>query len=424
MNARNIDRARARLARALGLLSLVSSTAYAQAEAARIHPGTFSLKVDNYSGQKMAPGPARTAAYADAQRVLDILRADAALANPVGYSVAAYRIATDRVPSDAPGMPYHSAVFGALNYFWVEPNGTIELHGGSVPFHVAINTVGDPAEIEDPEVEADGGPRVMLTLKKTGEFRGRPVYNGSCTYITRRPVPPVIPVTQERFLTLELLKAKGNSTRHEGQRQATTTTPTSDALQKFLRERPQREAANKKTLDALRAAGTDAATIQQVSTAFQDAEKQQEAGLRSAAAGGADQNYQDILERAREGEAQGIARIQAQLDALSPSEKKSPAYLIGEGRDSYKLGTKDDEDAILAMQPNAASYDASLPASQPQVLWICIHGLQGVVDSSEYDNYAGDSREQSKQTSELRVADGVKIRDKLDWAALEALVKP
>jgi len=94
--------------------------------------------------------------------------------------------------------------------------------------------------------------------------------------------PPVVPLTKERYYTLELLKAKAASSFHAGQHAATTSTPASDGLQKFLRDRPQREASNRKTIDALRAAGADAATIQQMTDAFHEAEKQQEAGLRGA----------------------------------------------------------------------------------------------------------------------------------------------
>jgi hypothetical protein len=54
---------------------------------------------------------------------------------------------------------------------------------------------------------------------------------------------------------------------------------------------------------------------------------------------------------------------------------------------------------------------------------VCLPGLQGVVDST-YQMYAGDEREQEKQTAERRLADAIRIRDKLNWAALEALVKP
>ena len=59
----------------------------------------------------------------------------------------------------------------------------------------------------------------------------------------------------------------------------------------------------------------------------------------------------------------------------------------------------------------------------PQVLWVCLPGLQGVVDST-YQTYAGEEREQEKVIAERRLADAIRIRDKLNWAALEALVKP
>ena len=411
---------------ALGILAPMAADAQ-RADAARTHAGTLSTKPDQESGKRITDPAQRAAAFAAAQRVLDVLRRDPALASPVGFDVVLRRLASARLPGDAPGMPYHSAVLGALDYYAMESDGRggqrLTRDGGSVPFHVAVNDVGSAADIESTDAEADGGPRVMLDLKKTGEFRGRPVYNGACTYISRRSAPPVVPLTQERYLTLELLKAKGEASRHEGQRQASTTAPTNDALQRFLRERPQREAQNRQTIDAMRKAGADAATIRTMTDAFRDAEKQQEAALRGASTGGADQNYQDILKRAREGEAGNVAEIQTRLDALSPAERKAPAYLVDHGRGTYTLGSADDADAILAMQPNPAFYDASLSPAIPQVLWICIPGLQGVADSS-YERLAGDSREEEKRTSELRAADAVRIRDKLDWAALEALVKP
>ena len=75
------------------------------------------------------------------------------------------------------------------------------------------------------------------------------------------------------------------------------------------------------------------------------------------------------------------------------------------------------------MQPNPAFYDASLSPNLPQVLWICLPGLQGVADST-YQTYAGEEREQERATAERHLADAIRVRDKLDWAALEALVKP
>jgi len=75
------------------------------------------------------------------------------------------------------------------------------------------------------------------------------------------------------------------------------------------------------------------------------------------------------------------------------------------------------------MQPNPAFYDASLSPNIPQVLWICLPGLQGVIDST-YQMYAGEEREQEKATAERRLADAIRIRNGLDWAALEALLRP
>jgi len=411
---------------ALAVAALLSSNALAQGDP-KTHPGSLSIKPDVHLGKEIPAGPQRTAAFAAAQSVLDVLRTDAALTSPVGYTVVVRRLASARLPADAPGMPYHAAILGALDYFGLEDNGRggkeIGPTGGTVPFHVAVNTFGDQGEIESTDEEVDHGPRVLYDLKETGKFRGRPVYNGACTYIAHRPVPPLIPLTKERYYTLELITARSRSASHKTQQAAETSTPTNDALQRFLRDRPKREASNRQTIDAVRKMGGDTATIRQMTEAFRDAETQQEAALRSAAANGTDERYQDIVKQGREGEAANIAQLQAKLDALSPEERKSPAYLVDHGRGMYTLGAKDDEGVMLPVQPNPAFYDQSIAPSVPQLLWVCLPGLQGVVDST-YQMYAGDEREQEKQTAERRLADAVRIRDKLNWAALEALVKP
>ncbi len=404
----------------------LSNRAGAQADP-NTHPGALSTKPDVGYGKQMPAGPQRTAALAEAQSVLDVLRTDAALTSPVGYAVVVKRLASARLPGDAPGMPYHAAVLGAINYFGWEDDGhggkQIGLTGGIVPFHVAINTFGDQGEIESNDDEVDHGPRILYDLKETGEFRGRPVYNGACTYVSHRPVPPLIPLSRERYYKLELIKARGDSVKFASDRAKETSTPSRDALARFLHDRPEREAANKKTIDAIRKMGGDTSAIRQMNEVFAQTEKEQEAGLRAAAAGGADSKYQEIIEQGRQGQIAHITQLQETLDQMSPADRKSPSYLIDHGRGMYTPGSKGDDGWFLPMQPNPAFYDQSIPPSTPQMLWVCLPGLQGVIDST-YQMYAGDEQEQEKKTAERRLADAIRIRDKLNWPALEALVKP
>jgi hypothetical protein len=411
---------------ALAAAGLLSTGALAQGDP-KTHPGSLTVKPDVFSGKQIPVGPQRAAALAEAQSVLDVLRGDVALTSPIGFAVVVKRLASARLPGDAPGMPYHAAVLGSIDYFGLEDDGhggkDIGLNGGIVPFHVAINAFGDEGAIVSTDEEVDHGPRVLYDLKETGKFRGRPVYNGACTYISHRPVPPLVPLTLERYYTLELIKARAAQSQFARDRATQTKTPAQDALQRFLKDRPEREASNQKMIDAVRKMGADQATIQQMTQTFRDTEKEQEAGLRAAAAGNADQKYQEIIEDGRQQQDAGIAQMQAKLDALSPEERKSPAYLIDHGRSIYTLGTKDDESMVLPMQPNPAFYDQSISPSVPQLLWFCLPGLQGVVDST-YQMYAGNEREEEKRTAERRLADAMRIRDKLNWAALEALVKP
>lgn len=415
-----------RLIAALTSAGLLSTSALAQGDP-KTHPGSLTIKPDVFSGKQIATGPQRAAALAEAQSVLEILRGDAALTSPIGYAVVVKRLASARLPGDAPGMPYHAAVLGAINYFGLEDDGhggkEIGLNGGIVPFHVAINAFGDEGAIVSTDEEVDHGPRVLYDLRETGTFRGRPVYNGACTYISRRPVPPLVPLSMERYYTLELIKARAAQSRFASDRATQTKTPAQDALQRFLHDRPEREASNQNMIDGLRKMGADQAAIQQMTQTLRDTEKEQEAGLRAAAASNADHTYQANIEDARQHQDEAIAQMQAKLDALSPEERKSPAYLIDHGRSMYTLGNKDDEGMVLPMQPNPAFYDQSISPSVPQLLWFCLPGLQGVVDST-YQMYAGDEREQEKRTAERRLADAIRIRDKLNWTALEGLVKP
>ena len=402
---------------------------------ARTHPGSLRV-TSEIAGARGLTMAQRAAATAVTDRIVAILRRDPAIAHPVGYSVVLKSTARVRLPGDAPGMPFHSIVFGVVKYFETTDNGrggrdVVEGNGG-FDFQIAVNAAGYREEMEGTDSEPDRKPRIMgadpantSVYRVTGTFRGRPIYGGSCTYLTNRTVPPIVPVTKERYLTVELLKMRATSARHDAQRAAQTSTPSNDALQRFLRDRPAREASNRQIIATLRQSGADSAQIRQATEAFRAAEAQQEAALRANIAGGTDQRIRDATQAGRAGEADRIAKAQSDLDALSPADRRSQAIVVPAERDQFTLAETVDTIGQPLVQPNAAFYDASLPPDAPQLLWICADHLQGLEDKS-YDRLAEGSAEwlEEKARNERRVHDVVQIRDQLDWAALHALIKP
>lgn len=397
-------------------------------------PGSLRIvnEIANAQGISVAQ---RTAAAATSNRIVAVLRRDPAIASPVGYAVTIREAAFPRLAGDPPGVPYHLVLYGRARYFeWKnESRGGrhVELGNGGFDFTIGVNAAGYAAELDGADDEPDRGPRIMGAdeggndvYRVTGSFRGHPIYGGSCTYLSHRAPPPVIPVTKERYLSIELLRRRGTESRHANQRAGSGQYSSNSQLQQFLHDRPAREASNKKTLDAMKTAGASTDQLREAAAAFDQMEKQQEAALRKATSDGTDQRMQEIVEAGQRGEASGIASKQAELDALSPAERRSPVALIARGRGEFSIGDISDTTTLPLVQPNTAFYDASLGADVPQLIWFCAYHFQGLEDKT-YERLAeGDERNQEKAWNARRIRDVARLRDQLDWAALDALVKP
>jgi hypothetical protein len=121
-----------------------------------------------------------------------------------------------------------------------------------------------------------------------------------------------------------------------------------------------------------------------------------------------------------------LRTLEAQLHGLSAAERQKPVAVEVHGTEwnwaTDEVADIDAADSDPLVQINPAFYDKSAAPSVPQLIWICLPGLQGNVDTG-YERYAGDTRDQEQRKAERRVHDAVLIRDNLDWAALEALVR-
>jgi hypothetical protein len=390
-----------------------SHACLAQGDAAAKHAGSLVVRPDEQLGLVVPSLAQRRTLFAAADALLAILRRNDALQHPLGYALVLHRAAgvtTTGGDTIAPGLPPHYGVVGDLSYYAVSDDGQITDGGGLVPIEFMVNTVG---RIEDAEVVTpalDHGPPVLQDYRVTSQFRGHPVYNGECVLISRRPnVPPFVPLTQERYISLQILKAQADSARHDAQHREDSGNTSSSALAAWIKDRPRRETDMRATYDAVKK--FDAKSADDMLKAWKQSEVDAEANLRSAAGSGADQRIKEIERQGTVGEGQRIAALRAQLDALTPAERKAPAAILQLGVDGEKLTPVGDPEALPLVQLNPAYFDKTLPVDTPQLVTVCIPGFQADVAVTK------------TEWNDQRARDAALIRDHLDWAALEALVK-
>lgn len=401
--------------------------------AAATHPGTLATSPDQQLGLKVASPTQRTAAFAAADAVMAILRRDAALAAPVGYAVGLRRVAgiSETTPGGQPiDGSLHFGVTGSMVYYVTEDDG----HGGTkfdsrgdiVPFSVVVNAPGGLTDAEELRTELDNGPSVLGHVRQTGTFRGHPIYNGNCVVISGRPIAPFVPLTMERYSRLVILGYRADSASNaERQRQSAATQASEDAKNNSSAEKAKRDANTKATYEAIKK--MDPASAEQFLQATRQAEAQMQAAMNDPSVRQGDSAVAELVRRAPIEEGKHLQELQAKLDAMSAADRRVPVAVIIHGPSwdfhSDELYDINDPESSPLVQLNPAFFDRSRPVTAPQIITVCIPGIQGLENKS-YEMYAGDEREQDRVKLEHRTRDVVQIRDHLDWAALEALVKP
>lgn len=415
------------IATALGSACLCVNAAHAQGTGAALtHPGVLAVNADQALG-KSAPVAQRKALFAAADKLLSILRADEGIVHPIGYAVIASRVAgiayvdgEDDKP--VPNLPAHFGVTGRVSYYSVSSTGAMELGGGRVPMSVIANGIGRVEDVETIPPQLDNGPPLLSGYRVTGQFRGHPIYNRECVVVTGRPGLPLVPVAKERYLRLVILGMRADSTRHAAQYKETAAAMPDDPYAAWVRDRPKREADMRKSYEEIKKISPEAA--QSVLDAF----KQQEAAFAadSTAMRAGNTQIKHLQSVAADSTAATLRRLQRQLDGLSAAERQQPVAVSQHGVNwdwrSDELADVGSDDSTPLVQINPAFFDKTLAADIPQIVSVCLPSIQGEVDK-DYERYAGDTYTREKAAAERRLHDAVLIRDHLDWAALEALVK-
>ena len=398
-------------------MMLVPFAAFSRSAGAQATPettrGPLMLKSGMGVGELPLPVQQAKAAMLGEDALMAILRGDAALANPVGYGVIMHRSEGRTQAAKAFGLPFD---YGLTNFIWYygwedddKGGRTIAMNNGRFDFVVLVNGTGFGADINEP-LAPDGGPPFIRGYAKTGTFRDRDVYDGQCVFLTRNGQPPLIPATRERYLIVgDCRRARRLDTARGRTACAAGDNVMGDNLKAYLRDRPKREADMRAAYTEIKKTSPEAA--EQMLAAFKKGEADGEAQLRAAAPA--------MDQQIRQARAEGavdigltIKKLQTQLDAMSPAERKRPAFIVELGGGQSRLAGSDDSDTTPLVQVNVAAYDKRLAPEVPQVISVCIPGLQ-----------AGYPKEDRNWTPQ-RARDAQLIRDGLNWTALEAMVKP
>jgi len=317
--------------------------------------GTLTVATDDHPGGGVHDPSARRAAAALADSLLSVLRRDPALSSPIGYTVSLHRVAgSNSGDARADGARFYAGVSGAFWGFLLKDGAPEPEASGKTPFDAYVNNLWACPYSEDYAIEArgksmiDGGLPILAGIRRTGELRGHPIYNGQCIVLTNRREPPFLPVSRERYLKLELLGMRAK-------------------------------------LDAFR---------RQI-----DYDKL-DPNMRAA--------YDNSLEESN----RIITARAAELERMSAADRAAPAAVRQNGVDDSTLVAPDEDGAAPLVTINPAFFDRSLPGGVAQVITVNLPFVQaGVTPQRTPDEPA-------------RRAHAEKIRDGLDWAALERMLRP
>ncbi len=386
---------------------------HAQAQATpETAPGTLTLSRTGMNvGEPLAQSQRMTATAAE-DALIALLKRNPALISPIGYDVILHRSDGRTHTASAFGLPID---YGVSSYIWYkgwETSAagvrTIATNNGRFDFTVLVNATGQGADVNEP-LAADGGPPLIRGYRRTGTFRGHDVYDGECVFITASGLPPLVPVTRERYLSVKIAELRQSSARHAAQQQAAGTTVMSDHYAQFLRDRPKREAEMRKVYEEIKK--SDPASANMMMEEWKKAEAESEQQIR-AANGGTDLD-REIQHARAEGNAAAAGAIQAlqsELEDMSPADRRRAAFIVDLGVGQTRLAGEDDTETTPLVQVNAAAYNKALGLEAAQVISVCLPGLQ--------EGFPKDDREWTPQ----RARDAILIRDGLDWTSLEAMV--
>ncbi len=278
---------------------------------------------------------------------------------PLGFMADAY--ADDQVEQHD-GVVVREPVHGRISiifHYFVDNDGKPAWGGeANSSFRIDVN-VGAPAALLRHPLWYEGlwtadGRAICFAPARTGTIAGRPLWDDRSLVFTRGDLPPWVPVSREEYLTA-LIANRDSVARASA---ASVSEGNSDrAWREWVAQRPQRLAEIEKTVAALRKAAP--AQAEKTRADMLKMDRGIEAQLKSQV-GTFSSSGSDTLARS-------VAAMRAELAAMSPAERASPAWRGVAELDSGLLPAGADGARMLCAA-NPALLDRSRPVTDLQVL--------------------------------------------------------
>ncbi len=351
------------------------------------------------------------------QRFVAIVLRDPALRPPVGFD---FRTGTHAYAPPRPHAPLAYTMIGLLYFYTYMPGPRGEL--GSIRpeplamygFFVRGNDISSVFGAERWQTDEQG-----LTYWEPREIRkvaGFPQYSTGAVVLKRNPLPIWVPVSREWALRRELAEARKNLDGFAASEAAARAFDPAAALEKWLRERPERQGEMEESYAEMRQSNPEFA--EKIRANFFDLEKRVEQTMRDVAERQktAHPPKDPRVEAYRRGVEKCVGYLEGELARLSPADRAAPAYVSLKGftlkRPGYDPGCSrvvdsDFPDATRIVKENPDYYDPALPPSAVQLILVDFSYFEGSV----------------RIAPPWRQAAYERIRDGLDYSALAAMLQ-
>jgi hypothetical protein len=288
-----------------------------------------------------------------------VLAANPVFHPPLGFMADAY--ADDQVEQHD-GVVVHEPVHGRISiiFHYFVDNGGKPAWGGEAnsSFGIEVNTPAPRALLRHSlwygGLWTADGREICFAPDSTGTIAGRPLWDGRSLVFTRGGLAPWVPVTRAEYLTA-LIADRDSVARASA---ASVSEGNSDrAWREWVAQRPQRLADIEKTVAALRKSAPAQAEKSRADMLAMD--RGIEAQLKSQV-GTFSSSGSDTLARS-------VVAMRAELAAMSPAERSSPAWRGTPGLASglVPAGAPDGRRLCAA---NPALLDRSRPVTDIQVI--------------------------------------------------------